>query len=142
VSPAERIVVDTGVVLAAADADDRWHLRAAAVLEDRPAELLVLPVPVVVEAAWLIASRVGAETEAAFIASVAAGEFALAELNSSDWFRCAELVKTYADLDLGLVDASVVAVAERLGVTTVASIDRRDFLVARPAHCEAFELIP
>jgi hypothetical protein len=135
-------VVDTGVVLAAADADDRWHHQAAAVLEDRPPELLVLPVPVAVQAAWLIASRVGPATEAAFIASVAAGEFTLAELTAPDWARCADLVETYADLGLGLVDASVIALAERLRITTVASIDRRDFLVVRPTHCEAFELIP
>jgi predicted nucleic acid-binding protein len=66
------IAVDTGVLLAAADADDRWHDQARAVLEDRPAAELVVPVPVAVEAAWLIASRLGAATEAAFVAALAA----------------------------------------------------------------------
>ena len=138
---AGRVVVDTGVVLAAADADDAWHGRAAEVLQARDAPQLLLPAPVAVEAAWLIGSRLGPATEAAFVASIAAGEFTLVDLTATDWARCGELIARYADLDLGLVDASVVAVAERLSITTLASIDRRDLLVVRPAHCDAFELI-
>ena len=139
---AGRIVIDTGVLLAAADADDRWHTQAGIILEARAADELVLPVPVAAEVAWMIGSRLGAATEAAFVSSVAAGGFALTELSRADWTRCAALIERYADLALGLVDASVVTIAERLGITTVASIDRRDLLVVRPSHCEAFELIP
>jgi predicted nucleic acid-binding protein len=142
VSPADRVVVDTGVLLAAADADDRWHRQASAILYERSAGQLILPVPVAVEAAWLIASRLGPATEGVFVASLAAGDFTLADLSGPDWARCAQLVVDYADMGLGLVDASVVALAERLRITTVASIDRRDLLVVRPAHCEAFNLIP
>jgi len=43
---------------------------------------------------------------------------------------------------LGLVDASVVAVAERLGVTSIATLNARDFHVVRPRHAEAFTLLP
>ena len=136
------VVVDTGVLLAAADADDRWHQQASHLLEERPAEQLVLPTPVAVEAAWLIASRLGPSTETAFVTSVASGDFMVADLAPADWSRCAELTEQYLDLGLGLVDASVVAIAERLGITSVASTDRRDLLVVRPAHCDAFALIP
>lgn len=52
------------------------------------------------------------------------------------------VVDTYADLGLGPVDASVIAVAERLNVTTIATLSHRDFAVVRPADCEAFELLP
>lgn len=75
---------------------------------------LVLPATVAVEAAWLIGSRLGPSTEAAFVASIAAGDFTVADLTPVDWSRCAELTEQYLDLDLGLVDASVVAIAERL----------------------------
>jgi uncharacterized protein len=54
----------------------------------------------------------------------------------------AELVDTYAGLRLGGVDASVVAVAERLNVATVATLNRRDFMVVRPRHVKALTLIP
>ncbi len=54
----------------------------------------------------------------------------------------AQLIEIYADLGLGLVDASIVAVAERLNLTEIATMNRRDFAVVRPAHCNAFELLP
>lgn len=54
----------------------------------------------------------------------------------------AQLVKTYADLPLGAVDASVITVAERLGISRVATLDRRHFTVVRPKHVPALELLP
>lgn len=141
-SPAGPVVLDTGILLAAADADDRRHHDASGVLDAHDTDQLVLPVPVATEAAWMIGSRLGALTESAFVASIAAGEFHLTELTAEDWARCAELIAAYADLGLGFVDASVIAVAERFGITTVATIDHRDFRVVRPRHVDAFELIP
>ena len=64
------------------------------------------------------------------------------DLTLADWERCIELIDTYADLGLGLVDGSVVAVAERLGINTIATLNHRDFTVVRPAHCDVFDLIP
>lgn len=61
------------------------------------------------------------------------------DLNLQDWTRCIELIDKYADLGLGLVDASVISIAERLGVTTIATLNHRDFRayilgVAKPRH--------
>lgn len=63
-------------------------------------------------------------------------------LSEVDYQRSAQLVERYADMDLGFVDASVITVAERLGVATIATINHRDFRVVRPSHCEVFELVP
>ena len=54
----------------------------------------------------------------------------------------AELVWQYRDLPLGAADASIVALAERLAVTAIATVDRRDFRVVRPRHVDEFELVP
>lgn len=54
----------------------------------------------------------------------------------------AELIRKYPELDLDGADASIVALAERLHLDTVATIDRRDFSVIRPNHCAAFNLVP
>ena len=75
-------------------------------------------------------------------ASVAAGEFVVADLEPGDYRRCAELIDRYADMVLGLVDASVAALAERLKITTVVTFNHRYFRVVRPKHCDAFELLP
>jgi len=136
------IVVDTGVIYGAADADDPRHGDCAQVLDAYAAERLVVVVPVVVESAWLIESRLGPAAEASFLRSLDAGEVERIEMVDADWARVAELVETYTDLGLGTVDASVIAGAERLGVTTVATLDRRHFSVVRPRHVDAFELVP
>lgn len=60
----------------------------------------------------------------------------------ADWLRIAELVARYRDLPLGTVDASVVTTAERLGITEIATVDRRHFTVVRPNHVAAFSLLP
>jgi uncharacterized protein len=80
--------------------------------------------------------------EAAFLRSFGRREMTLAPLTTEDTDRMAELVETYASLGLGGVDAAVIAIAERLNVATVATLDRRDFTVVRPRHVKALTLIP
>jgi hypothetical protein len=97
---------------------------------------------VVAEAGWLIDRQLGPAAEATFYRSIVAGDLAVEVLTPADWHRVAELVETYADLQLGGVDASLVAVAERLGVAEVATLDLRHFRVVRPRHVDAFVLSP
>ena len=101
-----------------------------------------MPDLVVTEVVYLINRALGSTAEAAFLRSIELGELTVEHLNEADWGRMALLVSTYADLPLGSADASVVAVAERLGVTEVATLDRRHFSVVRPSHTEAFHLLP
>jgi uncharacterized protein len=136
------IVVDTGVLYAAADRSDPDHDQSRDLLGSHITDQLAVPAPVVVETSWLIASRLGVAAEVGFVRSVAAGEVTLIDLTSDDWRRIVELLEQYHDLDLGVVDASVVAVAERLNVTTIATLNDRDFRVVRPRHCDAFVLVP
>ena len=96
----------------------------------------------VAEAGWLIDRQLRPEAEATFYRSVAAGDLHVEPITSEDWVRIAELVETYADLRLGGTDASLVAVAERLGVTEIATLDLRHFRVVRPRHVDAFTLLP
>ena len=135
------IIVDTGVIFAVADAADHDHGACDELLAAHPGELTV-PSPVIVESSWLIGDRLGPAAEAAFLRSVASGELTPVDLTAPDWDRVVELVETYADLNLGLVDASVVTVAERLAVTTIATPNHRDFTVVRSRHTTAFQLLP
>jgi len=73
---------------------------------------------------------------------MAAGDLVPEQVAPADWLRIAEFVAAYRDLPLGTVDASVVAVAERLGTRTIATLDRRHFSVVRPGHVAAFDLVP
>ena len=94
------------------------------------------------EVAYLLATRLGFEPEVRFLGDLAAGAFSVAPVAARDWLRIAELVARYRDLPLGTVDASVVATAERLGATDIATVDRRHFSVVRPNHAAAFTLLP
>jgi uncharacterized protein len=110
-------------------------------LESHPGPLLV-PALVVTEVAYLIGARLGVNAEVRFLGDLAAGAFTVEPVHPSDWLRIAELASRYRDLPLGTVDASVVATAERLSVTELATVDRRHFTVVRPLHTDAFRLLP
>jgi uncharacterized protein len=125
------IVVDTGVLLAVADADDLWHIASTELPASYPSNLFILPAPVIPETGWMIAAVLGPTTEAAFLASVAASDFTVTDLTPNVCHRVAALVGQYADMDLGTVDAAVIAVAERLNVTTLATITLPSLAIRR-----------
>jgi len=110
-------------------------------LQTHPGPLLV-PALVVSEVADLLAARCGTAAEVRFLGDLASGVLTVAPPEPAEWLRIAELVARYADLPLGTVDASVIALAERTGEIEVATTDRRDFTTVRPVHTEALTLLP
>jgi uncharacterized protein len=136
------VIVDTGIFVAAALTDDRHHKVCADFLRDPGDELGVSDV-VVSEVSHLLKRaprRPGPEV--AFLRRLADGSAAPLAPTTDDYARMADLVAEYHDLPLGAADASIVALAERLGVKTIATVDRRDFGVVRPRHVGAFQLVP
>lgn len=134
------LVVDTSVLVAAADNADPDHDSCArAIQRDGP---LVTTALVIAETAYLIGRQLGATAEAAFFRAVAAGEIQVEPITPADARRIADLIEIYADLGLGGTDASLVVVAERLDLTRIATLDRRHFGTVRPSHTQAFELVP
>ena len=132
-------VVDAGPLYAAADEDDDDHGASLAVLSS-PEVRLVVPALVVAEATYFVGRRLGPAAESAFLRGV--GTLDVEGPSGEDFARMAELVDEYADFPLGGTDASVVALAERLGATVVLTLDRRHFGAVSPRHVEAFELLP
>lgn len=133
------LLVDTGILYALADKSDAWHTRARKCVESTR-DTLLTPITVLPEIAYLLRHRIGSHAEGALIRSVAAGELAVESLARRDWHRIAELMAQYEQL--GLVDATLVAIAERLKLSTIATADRRHFGMVRPAHAERFTLVP
>jgi hypothetical protein len=103
---------------------------------------LIVPTLVVTEVAYLIETRLGSEAEVRFLGDLASGNLIAEPVGAPDWLRIAELVFKYRDLPLGTVDASVVAAGERLELSQLATLDHRHFTAVRPAHIDAFELLP
>ena len=128
-------------MLAAGNVKDQAHQACLKLLRQVEGPLLV-PSPVLGEIGYLLQSRVGLEAEVAFVKSFGGDGFHIAELEDQDILRMAGLVETYIDLPLGIVDAAVVAIAERLRLTEIATLDHRHFNVVRPNHVRAFTLLP
>ena len=110
-------------------------------LETHPGPLIV-PHLVITEVVYFIGTQLGASAEVEFLGDLARGTFTVEPVLARDWLRIAELVWRYRDLPLGTVDASVIASAERLGLSEIATVDRRHFTIVRPAGIAAFELLP
>jgi predicted nucleic acid-binding protein len=135
------ILIDTSALYALANRDDPHHQRLVERLRsDAPA--VVVPQPVLPEICYLIGSRRGPTAEADFLAGLLTAGWRVEPATSGDLTRAVELMRTYADAAIGFVDASVVAIAERLGIRQVWTLDRRDFSLVRPRHVEAFDLVP
>jgi uncharacterized protein len=135
------LILDTGPLLAALDAADPDHEACARLLTEADEDLLV-PGLVLAELDYWCQERLGGDAWLVFLEDVLRGAYRVEAPTLADFKRCAALQRTYADLRLGVVDASVVALTERLGEQRVATLDRRHFGVVRPHHVDAFELLP
>lgn len=135
------LLVDTGVFLAAADVSDPDHAVCVALLTGITDELVTTAL-VVAEAAYLIERQLGPAAEAGFFRSLGNGDARVDPMTVADFIRAAELIERYANFPLGGTDASPVAVAERLGLHRIATLDHWHFGAVRPSHVAAFELLP
>jgi predicted nucleic acid-binding protein len=120
---------------------DKHHRRCVELLSRSKRPLLV-PALVLTEVSYLLADRIGPHAELAFARSVAAGELIVEPVLEPEWERITELMDQYLDLPLGIVDASVVALTERHGLGTIATLDHRHFATVKPRHVAAFTLLP
>lgn len=135
------IILDTVSLVAIADRSDRWH-RAVVDYLEAVDDVLILPVTVLPEADYLVTRQVGAAAGLAMLRSIAAGELQLEPFTRADLERTLQVLVQYADSRIGLVDASIVAIAERLRIERVLTVDQAHFRMFRPRHCAAFAVVP
>ncbi|MEN3325448.1 MAG: uncharacterized protein V7638_255 [Acidobacteriota bacterium] len=134
-------LLDSGFLLASLNSSEAEHEATTRVLESIR-ERILLPVPAITEVAYLLARDIGNDAAADFISSLADTELILETPLAEDYLRCAEILRQYADANLDFVDALIAATAERLNIKQLLTLDRRDFQLIRPRHCDAFELLP
>ena len=137
---ADVLLCDSGVLIAVGSKKDKHHHACLDLLRRAKGPILV-PSPVLSEVGYYLTARVGPDAELNFLKSFGGNGFRLAELEAADLTRMTELVERYIDFPLGIVDASVIAIAERLGLSAVATIDHRHFRAVKPRHVDAFKLL-
>jgi len=135
------IVIDTSAILAFMNAADEHHELVRAWLEREDDDLVTTPL-IIAEVDHLVAARGGRAALDALRADLVAGAYVI------DWWPSAiatavRVAQQYADSALGLADASLVALAERLATVDIATLDERHFRAVRPlAAGDAFRLLP
>ena len=120
------IVADTGAILALLDRGDRHHTAMRELYENSPDDWL-LPWAILPEVDYLVASQLGARAQEAFLGDLADGSFAVDFGKPDDIVRASAIGRKYRGLSLGLVDAVVIAVAERTRADAIATLDLRHF---------------
>jgi len=135
------VVVDTSVILSFMNSSDAHHAAVSTWMAEETQDLATTPL-IVAEADHLVAARGGRRALSALRKDLAAGAYLV------DWWPQAmgaavKVAYRYADMALGLADASLVALADRLGTVRIATLDERHFRAVRPlSGASAFHLLP
>ena len=135
------LLVDTGVLVAATDRPDRHHQACARLIEDDPGPLVTTTL-VIAECVYLIERELGSQPSCSSIKRSSTRRFTSNRSRPRTGNVFTDLVDQYADLPLGGTDASLIAIAERLNLARIATLDHRHFGVVRPAASDAFEIVP
>lgn len=134
------VIADSGALYALYDSDDANHDRVRKVLEST-AETIIIPAAILSELDYLLREFLGVPAELDFLDGLLAGYYTLEPFSEEDFHRCRELADQYRDLNIGLADASVMAVAERLNVYRILTVDERHFRAVKPRK-GSFHLLP
>jgi uncharacterized protein len=135
------IILDTSGLLSAIDASQTHHRAAAAALKQAEAPRLLSPF-VLAELDYLLATRVSRDAEHALLRQVADGVYQIESFDADDIARAKEVLDQYADLDLGLADASLIVLSERHKVLDLLTLDERHFRAVRGPGGKPFRLLP
>ncbi|MCL4544597.1 MAG: PIN domain-containing protein [Chloroflexi bacterium] len=134
------ILLDTSGLLANYDQSDRYHMTVAQTLA-LPQRRILSPF-VLAELDYLIAKIAGQPAELVVMEDVANRAYELASFEATDVGRAKVVIERYADLGLGLADASIVVLAERYGCFDLLSLDQRHFRTLTSSKGDAFRLLP
>jgi len=136
----ERSLYDTGFLFAVFDVADAHNEECSAAFDIE--RNVLLPEVVIPELSYLVLRSLGYAKLIRFLRSIVAGEFVLVRTELHDLNRAAEILEKYADAKVDFVDCVIVAIAERLNIERILTVDRRHFNLFRPVHCEFFEIVP
>ncbi|MDX2178712.1 MAG: PIN domain-containing protein [Bryobacteraceae bacterium] len=134
------LIVDSGAIVSIYSHSEIWHEAFVRVVSEE--RLRVIPASNLSEIDYVLAAKVDRAARDAFLDDIRREVFAIEPPTMADFSRIAQLLADYADLDLGLADASVVATAERIGTERILTTDLRNFRVVRSKWGRPFRLLP
>ena len=135
------ILLDTSGLLAALAPDQAQHQACADVLRETDGPLVLSPF-VLAELDYLLTKLAGVSAELELLAEVARGAYELAPFNADDVELASRVIERHRDLVVGLADASIVVLSERLHTRDILTLDQRHFRALRGARGRPFRLLP
>ncbi|MFZ5475436.1 MAG: PIN domain-containing protein [Myxococcota bacterium] len=135
------IVLDTGALYAAMDANEPLHGACVAALAGSRPPRLLSPF-VLAELDYLVGRRIGRAGQAAVLDEVVRGAYRLEPFGVDDVREAQAVLARWSDLDLGIADASVLVLANRHRTLDVLTTDLWHFRALRGAGDRPLRLLP
>jgi len=135
-----QVILDTNIIFSMMDKDDREHLKIKSFFQENNDFLYILPSTTIIEICYLIRTKLSPHFEIKFLEEINQN-FNLEPIRDEDILRIIEILKKYDTLNIGYVDASIVAIAERLKINKILTLDRKHFEVITPRGFDCFDIL-
>lgn len=135
------VIVDSSFLVALTSAKERHHTDCVQVAQ-RLTSGLIIPITVLPEATFLIKKRLSHRAMRAFVGKMQSPQWHIENVTTEDFERTKNVLDIYHDAKLDFTDGTIVAIAERMNIDTILTLDRRDFSMIRPLHTDYFTLLP
>ncbi len=135
------VIVDASFLVSLTSVKERQHAACVQVAQGLNSRLIV-PVTVLPEAAYLISKRISHRAMRMFISKLRNPQWHIENVTAADLERAVNVLDTYYDAELDFADSMIVAIAERMNVETILTLDRQDFYMIRPLHTDHFTILP
>lgn len=136
---ARRLIADTSGVIALLDRDDKHHQSAVEAIKKHT---VYVPVTILPEVDYLATKYLGERVARTFLEDINQQKFSLLPLDLVDLTKATKIMARYRDLPLGLVDASLLVLAERYTINKILTLDRRHFNLIQSDKVTYFTILP
>jgi len=135
------IIVDTSALLAMHDPREKSHLELRKIAQSRKQELIISPY-VVAEFDYMISKANSADFSLRALNNLLIAPFELVQLTTADFITATEVMAKYQDLNIGITDASLIALAARFEANKIMTLDRRHFSAMKLLSGKPVQMIP
>ena len=136
---ARGLIADTSGIIALLDRDDQHHQLAVEAIKGQK---IYIPITVLPEVDYLATKYLGERVARTFLEDINQDNFALLPFDVVDLTQATKIMARYRDLPLGLVDASLLVLAERYSINKILTLDRRHFNLIQSEQVTYFTILP
>lgn len=135
-----QVLIDTSAVISIIDKSHHLHkkIKELVLVEEN---LYIIPSTVIVEVCQLLKYKFDSSVEISFLKEIIKTIFLMESVKYQDMSRILEILIKYKDLNIGYVDSSIVAMAERLKTNKILTLDKKHFSVVIPSGFKYFDIL-